>query len=62
MKSNRTNAAQWMGRLLLTVCLMVVSASVALAFDVSGTVSNPTDKSGRIYLSVRNTMYGGGSP
>lgn len=59
MKNRISNVAQWMGRLMLLVSLVAFSATAALAFDVSGTVTNPTGKSGRIYLIVQNTMYGG---
>jgi 5-hydroxyisourate hydrolase-like protein (transthyretin family) len=62
MKIKDSEMAGWMGRLLLVVCLLVSSATTALAFNVSGTVSNPTGKSGRIYLTVQNSMYGGGTP
>jgi len=59
MKNRISNAVKWMGRLMLVALLVVTSAAAALAFDVSGTVSNPTGKSGRVYLVVQSTMYGG---
>ncbi len=62
MKNSNSGMAGWMGRLMLVVFLVLSSAAAALAFNVSGTVSNPTGKIGRIYLMVQNTMYGGGSP
>ncbi len=49
-------------QVLLVAALLVSSAVAALAFNVTGTVSNPTGKTGRIYLTVQNTMYGSNSP
>ncbi len=62
MKLKFSNATLWIGRLALIVSLVVLSASTVLAFDVTGTVANPTGKSGRIYLTVQNSMNGGGTP
>ncbi len=62
MRNNTTDVARWMGRLLLTVCLVVSAAAAALAFDITGTVYNPTGKTGRIYLSAQNAMFNGGDP
>ena len=61
MRNNTTDVAKWMGRLLLTLCLVVSSAAAVLAFDVSGTVVNLTTSTGRIYLRVKS-VGNNGSP
>ena len=58
MKSNRTNAVQWMVQLLLSVCLMVAMSGIASAATVSGAVTNNSSKTGRVYLLVGQAMGG----
>src|SRR5512147_443972 len=46
------------GMLLTALLLATVFAGTALAYDVSGTVNYSGSKTGRVFISVPNTMVG----
>ncbi|MFZ4858432.1 MAG: Ig-like domain-containing protein [Desulfuromonadaceae bacterium] len=49
-------------RVMSMFCLIVLTATSAPAFNISGSVSNITGKTGRVYLSVLDSQYSGNSP
>src|SRR6185369_10330424 len=58
MKNNTSGLAGWMGRLMLAACMVASMSGMVAAATISGTVTNNTSRTGRVFMYLQ--YQGGG--